>query len=98
LEPKLNVKVYGHQWFWSYEFNNWVELSSSKKVFVETSFDSSLVPESELSFGAKRLLEVDNVLVLPVNITIRFLISSGDVLHAWSVPEMGLKWMLFLED
>jgi len=44
-----------------------------------------------LSLGARRLLEVDNVLVLPVNVTLRFLISSGDVLHAWSVPEMGLK-------
>jgi len=41
-----------------------------------------LVPESDLSIGSKRLLEVDNVLVLPINIAIRFLISSGDVLHA----------------
>jgi len=33
-------------------------------------------------FGTKRLLEVDKRLIVPVNIPLRFLITSGDVLHA----------------
>jgi cytochrome c oxidase subunit 2 len=35
-----------------------------------------------LEFGTKRLLEVDNRLVLPINVTLRFLITAGDVLHS----------------
>jgi len=42
-------------------------------------------------FGSKRLLEVDKALRLPINITIRILVTSTDVLHAWSVPELGIK-------
>jgi len=41
--------------------------------------------------GALRLLEVDNRLVLPIESSIRFLISSTDVLHSYAVPSLGLK-------
>ena len=54
-------------------------------------FDSSLVRDEDLEFGQHRLLEVDNRLVLPVGVPIRFLITSGDVLHSWALPEMGIK-------
>jgi len=30
-------------------------------------------------------------LVLPTNVTTRFLVSSSDVLHAFAVPELGFK-------
>jgi len=35
-----------------------------------------------LEEGTKRLLEVDRRLVVPINVTIRFLITAGDVLHS----------------
>jgi heme/copper-type cytochrome/quinol oxidase subunit 2 len=41
--------------------------------------------------GQKRLLETDTSLVLPFNIVIRILITSADVLHAWALPELGIK-------
>lgn len=41
--------------------------------------------------GEKRLLEVDNRLFMPYNTLIRLLVSSLDVIHAWSIPSMGLK-------
>lgn len=50
-----------------------------------------MVLEQDLVIGSRRLLEVSNRVVLPTNIVIRFLITSGDVLHSWSVPEMGIK-------
>ena len=28
---------------------------------------------------------------LPYNVTIRFLITSSDVIHAWTIPSLGLK-------
>jgi cytochrome c oxidase subunit 2 len=49
---------------------------------VDIKFDSCLVLENDLTVGAKRLLEVDKRVVLPINVTLRFLITSGDVLHS----------------
>lgn len=37
------------------------------------------------------LLEVDNEVVLPVGKKIRFLITAEDVIHAWWVPDFGIK-------
>jgi len=91
LDPKLTIKVVGHQWFWSYEFDNWLELENGDFEYVTYDFDSSLVVEDYLTLGDKRLLEVDKPLIVPVNVTLRFLITSADVLHAWSVPELGIK-------
>jgi heme/copper-type cytochrome/quinol oxidase subunit 2 len=36
----------------------------------------------DLPNGGLRLLEVDNPLVLPINVQIRMLITSSDVLHS----------------
>lgn len=38
-----------------------------------------------------RLLEVDNVVCLPANRTIRLLVTSNDVIHSWTVPSFGVK-------
>jgi len=40
--------------------------------------------------GDLRLLEVDQRLVLPRNVKIRFLVTSSDVLHSWSIPSLGI--------
>ena len=45
----------------------------------------------ELKPGELRLLEVDNWIVLPIEITIQILISSEDVLGSWAVPSLGPK-------
>ena len=37
------------------------------------------------------LLEVDQVVVLPVDTKIRFLTTAADVIHAWWVPALGWK-------
>ena len=84
LQPKFNIKVIGHQWFWSYEFD-------SARYDLSFEFDSTLILESDLPVGGKRLLEVSNRLYLPLNIPLRILVTSSDVLHSWAVPEMGIK-------
>ena len=68
-------------------------------AFFPKSFDSYLITEENLvAKTAKnpegrmlRLLEVDNRLIIPWNEHLRFLISSADVLHSWSVPSLGIK-------
>nr|YP_010758191.1 cytochrome c oxidase subunit II [Elephantulus intufi]WEW63553.1 cytochrome c oxidase subunit II [Elephantulus intufi] len=79
--PAMTVKTMGHQWYWSYEYTDYTDLS----------FDSYMIPTSELSPGGLRLLEVDNRLVLPMETPIRMLISSEDVLHSWAMPALGMK-------
>jgi len=70
-ETVLTVKVVGHQWFWSYNYRD----------FPGLEFDSYIKPLDELSLGELRLLETDNRVVLPVQIIIRLVLTSIDVLH-----------------
>lgn len=79
--PSMTIKTMGHQWYWSYEYTDYEDLM----------FDSYIIPTHELNPGQLRLLEVDNRVILPAEITIRILISSEDVLHSWAVPSLGLK-------
>jgi heme/copper-type cytochrome/quinol oxidase subunit 2 len=50
-----------------------------------------MIAEENLKEGQFRLLEVDNKLKLPVQTSIRLLITSRDVLHSWAVPALGIK-------
>nr|YP_009649160.1 cytochrome c oxidase subunit II [Blarina hylophaga]QDA22167.1 cytochrome c oxidase subunit II [Blarina hylophaga] len=79
--PTLTVKTVGHQWYWSYEYTDYDELN----------FDSYMIPTTDLKPGDLRLLEVDNRAVLPMEMTVRMLVTSEDVLHSWAVPSLGLK-------
>nr|YP_010126780.1 cytochrome c oxidase subunit II [Phalanger orientalis]QPO06085.1 cytochrome c oxidase subunit II [Phalanger orientalis]QPO06098.1 cytochrome c oxidase subunit II [Phalanger orientalis] len=79
--PYMTVKAIGHQWYWSYEYTDYEDLM----------FDSYMVPTQNLTPGQLRLLEVDNRMVLPMELPIRMLISSEDVIHAWAIPSLGLK-------
>nr|AWN56214.1 cytochrome c oxidase subunit 2 [Doru luteipes] len=80
-QPSLTLKVVGHQWYWSYEYSD----------LGGVEFDSYMVPTEDLVGGGLRLLEVDNVVGLPVNVQIRALVTAADVLHSWAVPALGVK-------
>jgi len=60
-------------------------------LFATFEFDSCMVITDSLQLGQKRLLEVDNPLIVPCSIGLRFLITSADVLHAWALPQLGIK-------
>ena len=80
-EPSLTLKAIGHQWYWSYEYSD----------FNDLTFDSYIVPTAELELGDFRLLEVDNRITLPYITDIRVLVSAADVLHSWTIPALGVK-------
>jgi len=84
IDPALTIKVIGHQWYWSYEYSDYV---SGKAL----SFDSYMIPSSDLQSGDFRLLEVDNQLVVPAKTHVRLIITAADVLHCWTVPSLGVK-------
>jgi cytochrome c oxidase subunit 2 len=50
-----------------------------------------MVASEDNSLAKLRLLEVDNPLLLPINTSIRVLVTSSDVLHSWAVPSLGIK-------
>jgi len=80
-KPRLTVKVVGHQWYWEYQYSN---------SWFNYSFDSYMVYEnSEMPLFYN--LDVDNRLVLPTMANILFLVTSADVIHAWTVPTLGIK-------
>ena len=93
--PVVNVRVIGHQWYWSYE--QVAKISSLPiQVYFKQESDAYLVDVEDYDstskdFGMFRLLETDYRLSLPVNTNINFLISSADVLHSWAVPSLGVK-------
>lgn len=54
-------------------------------------FDSFMLDEASLEEGDIRQLTVDNYLVLPVNTSIRILVTSNDVIHSFAVPSLAQK-------
>lgn len=45
-------------------------------------FDSYIIPREELVNGIFRFLEVDNRVVVPCSVVVRFVVGSADVLHS----------------
>ncbi len=79
--PEMTIKVVGRQWYWQYEYPDNGKFG----------FDSYMITEKDRKEGDIRLLSVDNKLVVPVDTTVRVLITAGDVIHSWSVPAFGVK-------
>jgi len=80
-EVEMTLKVTGRQWYWDYEYPDHGGFT----------FSSIMIPEEELKPGQRRLLEVDNRVVVPIGTNIRVLLTAGDVIHAWAVPALGNK-------
>ena len=74
------IKVTGAQWYWNYEYPD-------EKI----SFDSYMIDEEEIKDGQKRLLDVDNPLVVPEGTRIKFLITGNDVMHSFFVPSLAVQ-------
>ncbi|HHJ12757.1 MAG TPA: cytochrome c oxidase subunit II [Gammaproteobacteria bacterium] len=81
----LSIKVTGYQWKWGYDY-----LDNGISFISSLSTPDEQIHNAEQK-GEHYLLEVDNPLVVPVNKKVRLLITSNDVIHAWWVPELGMK-------
>ena len=75
----LSLKTIGHQWYWSYEYGD----------FKAFEFDSFMKPVDNLN--SYRLLDTDRYVTLPSKTPLQIFISSTDVLHAWTIPSLGVK-------
>nr|YP_010414148.1 cytochrome c oxidase subunit II [Acyrthosiphon caraganae]URQ84744.1 cytochrome oxidase subunit II [Acyrthosiphon caraganae] len=77
--PIMTIKIFGHQWFWSYEYSD----------FSNIEFESYMI--NDLNKENFRLIEVDNKTIIPFKFNIRLLISSDDVIHSWTIPSLAIK-------
>ena len=84
--PNMTILAEGHQWYWSYQYPDFL---NNDDDFIE--FDSYLIPESDLQNGALRMLEVDNRVIVPELTHVRFIVTSGDVIHSFACPSLGIK-------
>ncbi|RED50838.1 cytochrome c oxidase subunit II [Aestuariispira insulae] len=81
-DAEMTLKITGNQWFWTYTYPDHDDLT----------FDAFLVAEEDLEDGQPRLLTTDNPVVLPANTKIRLIGTSVDVIHAWAMPQFGVKF------
>ncbi len=87
-EPSITIKATGVQWNWEYEYQDDDNLSFSSFMLREQ--DRADAGKEDLA-EYPRLLAVDNEVIVPVNATVRVLVTASDVIHAFAMPAFGVK-------
>lgn len=79
----MTIKATGRQWYWSYQYPDNGGFG----------FDAFMIPDDQIKKdqGQLRLLETDNIVVLPVDTNVRVIVTADDVIHSWAVPALGVK-------
>ena len=87
---EMTIKITGYQWKWQYEY-----LGEGVSFFSTLAADSNaarrLGANADLGQVDNYLLNVDEPLVVPVGVKIRYLLTAEDVLHAWWMPDFAVK-------
>jgi cytochrome c oxidase subunit 2 len=85
----LTIKVTGYQWKWGYDY---LKGEGEGIGFISTLDNAQRVMSAEgKPAGDNYLLKVDNPLVVPVGKKIRIITTANDVIHAFAVPQFGIK-------
>ncbi|HET8553180.1 MAG TPA: cytochrome c oxidase subunit II [Gammaproteobacteria bacterium] len=89
-KPDMSIKVTGYQWLWKYDYvNNGISYYSK---LAEDSNRARMMGSRLSPFDVKHYIrDVDHPLVVPTGKKIRLMITSGDVIHSWWVPDFGAK-------
>ena len=80
-KPDLTIKATGYQWYWGFEYPD-------QKI---PEFVSNILPEDQAKAkGVPYRLAATQPIVVPVNKTVRVLVTGADVIHAFAVPSFGV--------
>ncbi|HZF26265.1 MAG TPA: cytochrome c oxidase subunit II [Steroidobacteraceae bacterium] len=87
---ELSIKVTGYQWKWHYDYldrgvNYFSQLAQPSNAARQ--LGSGIDPNTVEHY----LLDVDHPLVVPEGTKVRLLVTANDVIHAWWVPDFGMK-------
>lgn len=87
---EISIKVTGYQWKWHYDylgqdvkFFSTLDRASDEARQLQSGLDPNDVPDY--------LLNVDKPMVVPEDTKVRVLLTAQDVIHAWWVPQFGMK-------
>ncbi len=88
----LTIKAIGNpSWNWTYEYP---DLGLNDDGSAKVSFTAYLKPKDEADKeGVPWLLATDVPVVVPVNKTVKMIITSDPegIIHAWTIPSFGMK-------
>jgi len=85
----LTIKATGYQWKWGYDY---LKGEGEGIGFISTLDNSHrIMSNTGKPQGDNYLLKVDNPLVVPVGKKIRIITTANDVIHAFAVPQFGIK-------
>jgi len=89
---ELSIRVTGYQWKWQYQY---MDAGEGVDFFSTLKQDSNFARQLDSGIDPKSvpnyLLDVDKPLVIPSGTKVRLLLTSMDVIHAWWVPDFGVK-------
>ena len=83
-DADMTLKIIGNQWYWSYEYPDHGNFTFDAYIAARTE-------EEAKELGVARLMDTDNMVVLPVDTKIRLIMTSNDVLHNWSISDFGVR-------
>lgn len=90
----LTIKATGYQWKWGYDYLKGEGEGISFLSALSTPRAMVGAPGRGIKAapaGDNYLLEVDNEVYVPVNKKVRIITTANDVIHAWAVPQLGVK-------
>jgi len=89
---ELSIRVTGFQWKWQYQYMDAAEgVDFFSTLRRDSNFARQLNSGIDPATVPNYLLEVDHPLVIPSGTKVRLLLTSMDVIHAWWVPDFGVK-------
>lgn len=82
-EYDMTIKVTGNTWNWEYSYPDYENIDS----FVS----NVLEKEDAAAAGKPYLLGTDAALVVPVDTTVKVLVTSNNNIHSFAMPAFGIK-------
>ena len=86
---EMTVEVRGYQWKWEYKYVD-EDYNNSFSFFSNLATPRAQIKNRQVKTETY-LLEVDEPLRIPANRKVKFLVTAEDVIHAWWVPDFGIK-------
>ncbi len=87
----MSIKVTGIQWKWEYDYIDEDGVKFISQLDEASENARKLGSGVDVTTVENYLLDVDNPIVVPSNKRVRLLITAADVIHAWWVPDLGVK-------
>jgi cytochrome c oxidase subunit 2 len=78
----ITVKAIGNQWYWTYQYPDHGDFEL---------VSNGLSDADAKARGEPRMLAVDERMVVPAGATVKVIVTSADVIHAFGIPAFWVK-------